>query len=314
MPTRKLYFNGFLTNTDSSILKISLQNGLKFEHMSGDEAEKFISIIANIPPFEARVEITSNFPFLNMSEDKAYFISKSFDVAIENEKPELNLEINSIIVKFQEKYIYNYLIPTLSLLRLYKEGNISMPLTCFFFCIDGIPKPLIRMQAGMDYPHDSIFSINDSEIKEAEGFIQNTKLPFKEKSLQFAFDNYQMSYGRYFTGIQFLLLMISMESLFSPDDKGEFTYRISRNSAVLIGKDKDDSKSIFDAMKKLYKKRSIILHTGESNIVSKDDLLKLRDFVRRSIKEFYKIGLNKKNLMNELDSSGFGEKPWLQKA
>jgi uncharacterized protein (UPF0335 family) len=56
------------------------------------------------------------------------------------------------------------------------------------------------------------------------------------------------------------------------------------------------------------------LHTGESNIVSKDDLLKLRDFVRRSIKEFYKIGLNKKNLMNELDSSGFGEKPWLQKA
>ncbi|MDD1778091.1 MAG: hypothetical protein LUQ65_07960 [Candidatus Helarchaeota archaeon] len=314
MATRKIYFNGFLTNTDSSILKLSLQNGFKFEHMSGDETEKFISIIANIPPFEARVEITSYFPFLNMSEDKAYFISKSFDDTIESEKPELNLEINSLIVKFQEKYIYNYLIPTLSLLRLYKEGNISMPLSCFFFCVDDIPKPLIRMQTGMDYPHDSIFSLDDSEIKEAESFIQNIKLPFKEKSLQLAFENFDMSHGRYFAGIQFLLLMISMESLFSPDDKGEFTYRISRNSAVLIGKDKDDSKSVFNAMKKFYGKRSTIMHSGNSSSITKEDVLRLREFTRRSIKEFYKTSLSKKNLMDELDSTGFGEKPWLQKA
>ena len=312
MPTRKIHFNGFLTNTDSSILKLSLQNGFKSEHMSGNDAEKFISIMTNIPPYEANVEITSNFPFLNMSEDKVYFISKSFDIEIDDEAIIMDLKINEKLFKFDKEQIYEYLIPTISLLRLYKEGNIFMPLTFFFFYADDIPKPLMRMQTGMDYPHDSVFSLDDSEIKEAESFIQITKLPFKEKPLQLAFDNFEMSHGRNITGIQFLLLMISMESLFSPDDRGEFTYRISRNSSVLIGKDKDDSKLVFNEMKKLYGKRSTIMHSGNSSSITKEDLLKLRDFVRRAIKEFYKIGLDKKKILDLLDSSGFGEKPWRQ--
>ena len=67
-------------------------------------------------------------------------------------------------------------------------------------------------------------------------------------------------------------------------------------------------------MKKFYGKRSTIMHSGNSSSITKEDVLRLREFTRRSIKEFYKTGLSKKNLMDELDSTGFGEKPWLQKA
>lgn len=314
MPTRKICFNGFLVNTNSSILNLSLQHGFNIEYRSGNDAEKFITAITNIPPLEARIEITAWFPCLNMKEDRVYLISNSFDIGIDDETTIMDDKINSKIIKFEEEQIFEYLRPTINLLRLYKEGNIFMPFEFFYFYSNDIPTPLISTKIGRHFPQISIFNLENSEIKEVENFIQNTKLPFKEKPLQLAFDNFQMSYGTNELGIQFLLLMISMESLFSPGNTSEYTYRISRSSAVLIGKDKDDSKSVFDAMKKLYGKRSTILHSGNSYSITGDDLLKLRDFVRRSIKEFNKIGLDKKKILDILNSSGFGEKPWLQEA
>jgi len=87
-------------------------------------------------------------------------------------------------------------------------------------------------------------------------------------------------------------------------------YRISRNTAVLLGKDKDDSERIFSEIRDLYDKRSKIVHTGKSGIINDKDLLKLRYYVRGSIKEINKIGKNKNGLLDMLNSCGFGERPW----
>ena len=86
-------------------------------------------------------------------------------------------------------------------------------------------------------------------------------------------------------------------------------YRISRNAAVLLGKDKKDSKEIKRKVKELYSKRSAIVHAGKSNSMNKEDLLKLRHYVRESIKEFNKIGKSKDEVLDLLDSLGFGEMP-----
>ena len=89
-------------------------------------------------------------------------------------------------------------------------------------------------------------------------------------------------------------------------------YRISRNAAVLLGKDKEDSKTIFSEIKDLYDKRSKIVHTGNSNIINEEDLLKLRHYVRESIKEIIKVDKNKDELLELLNSCGFGEKSWTE--
>jgi hypothetical protein len=39
----------------------------------------------------------------------------------------------------------------------------------------------------------------------------------------------------------------------------------------------------------------------------------LRDYVRRSIKEFYNMGKGKDDILDILNSTGFGDKPWLNK-
>ena len=54
--------------------------------------------------------------------------------------------------------------------------------------------------------------------------------------------------------------MNGLKVLFHPSNKGELNYRISRNAAVLLGKDKHDSKRIYKELKCLYAIRSSIVH------------------------------------------------------
>jgi hypothetical protein len=74
----KIYFRGFLTHTDSSILKINLGHGFKIEAMSVDEGISFISLLQNLPDMEVYEELSREF-LINNSEHKCYFISNSFE-------------------------------------------------------------------------------------------------------------------------------------------------------------------------------------------------------------------------------------------
>ena len=123
--------------------------------------------------------------------------------------------------------------------------------------------------------------------------------------MQLAFENFELSYQTQNINLSFLSLMISLETLFHPSDQGELRYRISRNTAVLLGNEKEDSETVFREIKDLYNKRSKVVHTGESNIINKDDLLKLRYYVMESIKKVNKIGKDKEELLKQLNSQGF---------
>ena len=165
-----------------------------------------------------------------------------------------------------------------------------MPFEYFFFYKNEVPTQIMGLKRGAYISRSSILNFENSEIKELEQFIHNTKLPFKKKPLQLAFESFELSHHIATLGMPFLLLMMSIESLFNPSGQGELKFRLSRNTAVLIGKNKDDSQAICKKMKKLYKIRSNFVHTGNSNLISKDDVLILRGYVRRSIKEFYNMG------------------------
>lgn len=304
----KVIFYGFLTNTDSSILKVKLKHGFKIESRSLNEIEKFIKTVDNVSINEARMIFTRDFPFHNLKENKVFLISNSFDIEIKDEK-EFNIRRYSLIDAYHSKFIDGYLGNTIRIMRLFKEGNIYMPLFYYFFIQDNMPKKISSLLYKIYISKDSIFKLSDHEIKDLKKLIEDVNIPFKNKSLKLAFDSFEMSYHMPPPlSISFLLLMISMESLFNPSDTGELRFRISRNSAVLIGKDKDDSQSIWKSMKNLYDKRCDMVHTGEFSHITKSDLLILRDYVRRAIIEFYKKGKNKEEILEMLNEIGFGEK------
>lgn len=73
-----------------------------------------------------------------------------------------------------------------------------------------------------------------------------------------------------------------------------------------LGENKGDSKTIFSKMPKLYDRRSDIVHRGKPSVVNKKELLKLRDYVRESIKEINRMDKDKNELLDMLNACGFG--------
>jgi hypothetical protein len=59
---------------------------------------------------------------------------------------------------------------------------------------------------------------------------------------------------------QFLDLMICLEALFAPKDKGEITTKLSTRLATLVAKNENDRKDYWLFMRKMYNLRSGIVH------------------------------------------------------
>ncbi len=310
MSKEKIYFRGFLTNTDSSILKINLDHGFKIESMSVDEGIRFISLLQNRPYMEVSGELFHKFPIRNNSEDKCYFISNSFECDIGMNDEDRRDRLISERTKFDVTLVQGYLTPIIRLTKLFKEGNVYMPLEFYYLIDNNAPRLFMGSYHWSNYNSRDIFTLKDSKISDFQRFIQNTKLPFKEPFLQLAFENFELSYLTPTTNLTFLSLMISMELLFNPGE--ELSHRISRNAAVLLGKDFKESENIFSEIKKLYTKRSNIVHgrivSGKSKTLNNEDVVKLRNYVRESIKEINIKGKSRDELLKFLDSRGYGSR------
>jgi len=305
MSNKNIYFMGILANTDSSILKINLDRGFSIKSISENEGVDLVSTFESLPYSKTGNKLFIEFPCLNSSARELYFISNSFESIDES-----GFERWNAVAEFENKFLHSYLDPTIRLMRLFKEGNICMPLRYYYFIDDdGIPKSFTGSEMTLHISPNPKYTLEDSEVSDLDKFIRDTKLPFTESFLQLAFENFELSYQTHDMNLSFLSLMISLEILFHPSGQGELNYRISRNAAVLLGKDKKDSKEIKRKVKELYSKRSAIVHNGKSNSMDNEDLLKLRHYVRDSIKEFNKICKSKDDVLDLLDSLGFGEMP-----
>jgi hypothetical protein len=262
-----------------------------------EEVAHLIYHLEGLPLIEVYKKLNPDLSCLNVSEKKIYVITNSIEIDVKmNDK-----EISTEVAKF-DKLVYDYLHPMIRLMRLFKEGNISMPWV-YYYSIgnDDVPRPYKRIIMPLRVLKEP-YTLEDPEIQELFKFFKNIKLPFTEPSLQLAFDNFELSYEVGNTHLSFLTLMISLEALLNPGEQ-ELTYRISRNAAVLLGKKDNNSKDIFNEIKKLYGKRSKIVHTGKSDIINGEDLFKLRYYVRDLIKEINKIGKTGKELWDLLNFS-----------
>jgi len=255
-------------------------------------------------------KITFDFQCLGPQEKELCYATNSFEGDIEFDENRTSItRFPKELSSFENNLVHGYLVPTIRLMRLFKEGNIRMPLR-YYFLVEGSRRTsLMQSGIGRTIHFSTKYKLSDIEIPDLQHFIQNTSLPFKENFLELAFENFELSYETFNHSLAFLCLMISLEAILNPGES-ELRYRVSRNTAVLLGESQEEAGNIYKEVRSLYDKRSKLVHTGKGKIVSQEDVLKLRDYVRKSIRKINSTGNNKQNLLDALNTYGFGERTY----
>jgi hypothetical protein len=299
----KMKFVGFLSKVDSSIQKLELKHNFKIEGVSSANGKGLLSKIEKADRFSI-VENIERYRLLNNSEGRIYFITNSFET--EN-------NTYSTPLAFLE-LLQNYLNPLLELLKLFKEGIIDMPLSYIY--PDNTPHgPLEKYFSSKISLFGPIYSLTDNEVQDFQTFFEKVVFPFQDSTLVKCFKVFQLSYQIQDLNIAFLSLLIGFEILFNPAGDQELKSRVARNVAVLLGKEGQtglsenewSSNRIYKDVLDFYKKKADLIYRGTLEI-NRDLFLKAREYLRRAIKEFYKIGKTKNNLLELLNIHGFGDK------
>ncbi|MCD4675411.1 MAG: hypothetical protein K8S18_05370 [Desulfobacula sp.] len=295
-----------LGNVDDSILKINLNEDFKIEKML---STSFIELCEN----ELAVhDVWCKFDFQwgctpptsIYRPEYVYIIKKTLnDYPKQNEK-DLNQQKDfSDKEESYKKKISNYLNHKLLKLRLLKEGSLRISIEFFFTK----KEDFIETDSAIEnllYCEHRLYSLTPEEIKIANTFLDKD-LNIKQKYINFAISNFEQSYNILHRELEFLLLMISLEALLNVG-RNELRNRVARGCAVLLGKDQSSARELYRMTKKLYDKRSALVHTGDTEVINEHDVIELKKIVRQSIKKVIELGLSKDKLAQLLTESAFG--------
>ena len=117
---------------------------------------------------------------------------------------------------------------------------------------------------------------------------------------------YLSSYLTDDANLSFVMLSVVLEMLFGGNN--ELSYRISRGAGMFLSTDREEARSLFARMKKLYDMRSKYVHEGKR--VKDEQLFELREIVRRVIVLMFERGMHKpdfdfKKFSDELTYDGY---------
>jgi len=292
----KVHFLGLLRNVDSTILDVKLEHEFRFGQISEIEGNKFFSALENLPEYITAKKLSLDYHCLNFELHKYFFVENSFECA-GRDFP------HHKVAEFDNKLVHSYLNPTFRLMKLFKEGNINMPLK-YYFTKDPLSS-FMRVERSR-YEYSEPFSLDKQELKDLYNFLKKYTLPFSLTHIQLAFENFELSYEIPNQTVAFLVLMNGLEALLNPGG-GEITHRISRNCAVLLGSDVEASRKIYEDVEYLYGLRCAIVHVAKKVRIKTDELKKLRDCVREALRAMLDINKDKNRALEILNEMGFGE-------
>lgn len=305
MEKKDIHFIGFLANVDDSILKLNLGHSFTIEKKTQKEIMPFLCYIEKHYGREKRMDISPiEWQGDTPIKGRFYYCITAKDVTSFECTPQ-----GGVVGKRAEvKRIYGAIRDKTRLLRLYKEGNILLGFSCMYYMKNSEPSVIASDREGpiADWTK---FVLSDNDILEAQSFMEKTKIPFKEDFIQLAFESFELSYEIGEPGLAFLSLMIALEVMFTKEREG-LSYALSRNTAALLGNTREEATSIFLNIKNLCRKRGGLVHAGKRKEITTEDILQVRDYVRKAIKEIKAIDKSKNEVIKILNISGFGQRPW----
>lgn len=205
----------------------------------------------------------------------------------------------------------NLLIEKIKKMRLIVPGNIMIPLH-YTKCYGSLPLlPGMGFQGGNDVIQEP-WHTEEGKIPELYESLSKIQLSFNDEISQVSFDLFELSYTTGNPILSYLSCMMAIESLLNPDCF-EVRNRVSRNLAVLIGNDKEEVDALYNQMLDLYDKRSGITHGRTTKSVNQNDVITVRNLLRRAILEYHYTGMKKEKLLLILNKMGFASsKSWDQ--
>ena|SRR2546422_1815623 len=218
----KILFIGFLCNADSSILKLKLGNGYRVRSMDEPAGIQHIAFAEKLPVDAIYERLTISGPCLNVAEKKFYTVNKVFDAklkAVENSanvRPDLTELVISLIVLEQK----------LRIVRLFKEGDIRMPLAHAFY-VDAnrkVERVLRGFQTNL-FTSRVPFTLSEDELPKLQEFLKVTKLPFPKQFLRSAFSLFETSYTLREKALSFLCLISAWRSCITQIPENPFQRR-----------------------------------------------------------------------------------------
>jgi hypothetical protein len=138
--------------------------------------------------------------------------------------------------------------------------------------------------------------------------MKDNSSAFRQASLR-AGDYYEASMAEEHPASRLIALAIALESLFSPADGQEISYKTSLAASQLLGADAEGRKRVFSDLQDLYKRRSKIMHGSydvkkvyEGTFVTHEDIDRWSPYLCEGIVRFLTLYFRGKRTKNELDA------------
>jgi Apea-like HEPN len=140
------------------------------------------------------------------------------------------------------------------------------------------------------------------------GLMADERVQFRQGSLR-AGDYYEMSLAEERPSTRLIDLAVALESLFSPDDKQEISFKIALAASNLLGTNAEQRRQIFSELRDLYARRSKIVHGSydvqkfyEGSFVTHDDIDRWSPYLREGILRFLTMYFRGKRTKKDLES------------
>lgn len=296
---------------DRSILHIRLGHGFEIEQRDTEEFINLYEELFGTAESDIWVKFDNEWGYSanrRTRPKKVYVVTKQFsDYPLEspfNEGVENWRESfyrRQAFQREQEEILEDKLLK----LRLAADGSIKICAEFFYTEEEGEA----MMQSGKEellHGENRLYKIRKSRLPFIQALLDGPPLSVRHKYIQFALENYEQSFRVAQTELEFLSLMLSFEAIFN-DGKQELRNKIARGCAVLLGKTLASSRRIFQEVRDLYDKRSVLVHTGDKSKISNLDVVTLKGYVRRSLARVVELDFQKHELSSRLTEAGFGD-------
>jgi len=202
----------------------------------------------------------------------------------------------------------------LSALRLFKPGVVGYNL------IKTIPITWLPIGVGSAtlYGHPlerGKYVLTESEANEFESFFaefsKTKSISDRRSPIALALSRFNNTYERRRPEDKLIDYMIAFEALYLRREPGEYGYRMAIRVASMLGSTPEEKKQIFSQITTAYRLRGKIVHGSkdimQKNSVSVEDISKVEQHLRHSIREFIKL-INSEthgDIIKSLDESIF---------
>jgi len=137
--------------------------------------------------------------------------------------------------------------------------------------------------------------------------------PFKNQLLNQCHILYDLSYHQLTPASSLLLLVICLEILFL-DNESSGKEPLAKRCSIFISSNQQEAIEIHKNIITLYRKRSKFVHEGIIDKITKQDILLLREYVRRSLLKWLEDGYTKSELIKSLKERVSSSQYFINKA